>query len=182
MGLDLHCRHALMLFFTSDTHFNDARILRIDRRPFASLAEHDEALISFWNETVTPDDEVWHLGDFARHGKAGGEALLSRLNGRKNLIIGNNDPDETTAADGWASIQHYAELRFNGVLLILCHYPFRTWNQMGKKSINLHGHSHGKLKPLPRQYDVGVDAWNFRPVPLPALIQKGGVRTQSSPA
>ncbi|TIS10317.1 MAG: metallophosphoesterase, partial [Mesorhizobium sp.] len=33
---------------------------------------------------------------------------------------------------------------------------------------------------LPRQYDVGVDAWNFRPVPLPALIQKGGARAQAS--
>ena len=75
-----------MPFFTSDTHFNDSRILRIDRRPFASLNEHDEALIAFWNETVGRDDEVWHLGDFARHDKAGVEVLLSRLNGQKHLI------------------------------------------------------------------------------------------------
>lgn len=159
-----------MVFFTSDTHFNDPRILRIDRRPFASLAHHDEALIAFWNETVGPDDEVWHLGDFSRGSKAGAEALLSRLNGCKNLIIGNNDGPDTTTASGWASAQHYAELTIDGMLLILCHYPFRTWNQMGKKSIDLHGHSHGKLKPLTRQFDVGVDAWNFRPVALSALL------------
>lgn len=160
-----------MLFFTSDTHFNDARILRIDRRPFDSLADHDEALIAFWNETVRPDDEVWHLGDFCRGSKAAADALLSGLNGRKHLIVGNNDGPDTTAASGWASVQHYAELAVDGMLLILCHYPFRTWNQMGKKSIDLHGHSHGKLKPLTRQFDVGVDVWDFRPVALPSLLR-----------
>jgi calcineurin-like phosphoesterase family protein len=167
-----------MLFFTSDTHFNDPRILRIDRRPFASLEEHDEALIGFWNETVGPEDEVWHLGDFARADNASVEALLARLPGRKNLIIGNNDGSETTSALGWASIQHYAELTVDGTRLILCHYPFRTWNQMGRKSVDLHGHSHGKLKPLTRQYDVGVDAWDFRPVALPALLQKRRARSR----
>jgi calcineurin-like phosphoesterase family protein len=168
-----------MRFFTSDTHFNDPRILRLDRRPFASLAEHDAALAAFWNETVEPDDEVWHLGDFARLAKTGVEELLSRLNGRKALIIGNNDGPETTTAEGWASVQHYAELRAEGQLFILCHYPFRTWNQIGRKSIDLHGHSHGRLKPLPRQYDVGVDAWNFRPVQLERLLHKQVARSDS---
>ena len=60
-----------MLFFTSDTHFTDPRVLGIDRRPFASLAEHDAALIRLWNETVGDGDEIWHLGDFARGGACG---------------------------------------------------------------------------------------------------------------
>ena len=53
----------MAVFFTSDTHFNDPRVLRIDRSPFASLAEHDAALIARWNERVTDADEIWHLGD-----------------------------------------------------------------------------------------------------------------------
>jgi calcineurin-like phosphoesterase family protein len=36
--------------------------------------------------------------------------------------------------------------------------------------INLHGHSHGRLKPLPRQADAGVDAWDFRPVTLAEIL------------
>jgi calcineurin-like phosphoesterase family protein len=54
---------------------------------------------------------------------------------------------------------------------VLCHYPFRSWNQQHKSSINLHGHSHAKLKPLLRQIDVGVDAWDFRPVRLEQLLR-----------
>ncbi len=159
-----------MLYFTSDTHFADVRVLRIDRRPFATMPEHDAALIARWNATVSPDDEVWHLSDFARGSTEDVQALLEKLNGTKHLIIGNNDPPATLAAEGWTSVQHYAELRIEGQLLILCHYPFRTWNQMGKKSINLHGHSHGKLTPMPRQYDVGVDAQDLRPRTLEEIL------------
>jgi calcineurin-like phosphoesterase family protein len=43
---------------------------------------------------------------------------------------------------------------------------------MGKKSINLHGHSHGRLKPLPRQFDVGVDAQELRPVTLQQILAR----------
>jgi calcineurin-like phosphoesterase family protein len=153
-----------MLYFTSDTHFADPRVLRIDRRPFKTLADHDETLIENWNNAVSPDDDVWHLGDFGRVGLVDIDGVLSRLSGRKNLIIGNNDGTFTVGAKGWASVQHYAELQVDGRMLVLCHYPFRTWNKMGRKSINLHGHSHGRLKPFPRQFDVGVDAWNHRPV------------------
>src|SRR5690349_2327475 len=117
-----------MIYFTSDTHFADPRVLRIDRRPFANMAEHDAALISNWNAAVSAEDEVWHLGDFASKRAGSVDELLRRLNGRKHLIIGNNDPIETVQADGWQSTQHYAELMVDGQLLILCHYPFRTWN------------------------------------------------------
>jgi calcineurin-like phosphoesterase family protein len=95
------------------------------------------------------------------------------------LIIGNNDGAATIGAAGWASTQHYKELTIDGRLLILCHYPFRTWNQIGKKSIDLHGHSHGRLSPLTRQYDAGVDSWDFRPVTLSAILASRRRRTIS---
>jgi calcineurin-like phosphoesterase family protein len=153
-----------MLYFTSDTHFTDPRVLRIDKRPFRTLAEHDAQLIANWNATVGQGDVVWHLGDFARGDRAHAEALLAQLNGEKHLIIGNNDPEGTVGAVGWASTQHYAEMTIDEQLVILCHYPFRTWNRMGKKSINLHGHSHGRLTRVTRQYDVGVDPSGLFPV------------------
>ena len=158
-----------MIYFTSDTHFGDPRVLRIDRRPFSTMAEHDAALIANWNTVVGEEDEVWHLGDvISKRGDC--EGLLGALNGRKHLIIGNNDPETTTGAKGWASVQAYAEMLLDGHHLILCHYAFRTWNKMGKKSIDLHGHSHGRLKPMLRQFDVGVDAQGLRPVTLAELL------------
>jgi calcineurin-like phosphoesterase family protein len=165
------------LFFTSDTHFGDPRVLRIDRRPFPTVAAHDGALISRWNETIAPADEVWFLGDFALGPSPEHvAALLATLNGQKHLIIGNNDGPDTLAAPGWASVQHYAEIVVDERPLVLCHYPFRTWNRMGRGVIDLHGHSHGKLKPAPRQYDVGVDSWDFRPVTLATILGRRRTR------
>ena len=155
-------------FFTADTHFGDHRPLNLGKRPFASVAAMDEALVERWNATVGRGDEVWHLGDFARRA-ADVPALLARLNGVKHLIRGNNDPDATLAAAGWASVADYRDLEVDGRRLVLCHYPFRSWNGQGRGAINLHGHSHGRLKPMLRQFDVGVDARDHAPVTLAQL-------------
>ena len=95
--------------------------------------------------------------------------VLPRLNGRKHLVTGNND-EPAVCALNWSSVQAYTELIVDGVMLVLCHYPFRTWNRIDRGSINLHGHSHGRLKPLTRQFDVGVDAHDFQPISLRELL------------
>ena len=159
----------MAVFFTSDTHFGDHRTLNIWKRAFASVAEMDAALVEAWNAAVAPGDEVWHLGDFAR--RAGDvPALLARLHGVKHLVRGNNDPPAACEAEGWASVRDYAELELDGRSLVLCHYPFRSWNGQHRGVLNFHGHSHGRLKPIPRQYDVGVDVHRWRPVTLAQIL------------
>jgi calcineurin-like phosphoesterase family protein len=160
----------LAVWFTADTHFGHGGALGRFRRPFGSVAEMDEALVARWNECVAADDVVWHLGDFAyRLAPARMAGLLARLSGVKHLITGNNDTADTASLAGWASVQAYAELELAGARLVLCHYPFRTWNAMAKGAYNLHGHSHGQLAGQRRQVDVGVDVWDFRPVTLDAI-------------
>src|SRR3954470_61021 len=68
----------MAIFFTSDTHFGDHRVLNIRPRPFGSVGEMDDALISRWNLRVGTTDEIWHLGDFAGHA-ALGTPLLQRI-------------------------------------------------------------------------------------------------------
>jgi calcineurin-like phosphoesterase family protein len=157
----------MAVWFTADTHFGHAGALSLYRRPFHSVAGMNAAMIVHWNETVAPDDDVWHLGDFAlRTSAAAAGELLRALNGRKHLVTGNNDPVDITGLPDWSSVQAYAEITVEAHRLVLCHYAFRTWNGMAKGALNLHAHSHGRLKPLPRQTDVGVDCWDFRPIPV----------------
>ncbi len=163
----------MALFFTSDTHFGDHRTLNIHKRPFTSVAEMDEAMVAGWNAVVGAEDEVWHLGDFARK-LSDVPHLLSRLHGRKHLLLGNNDDPKMAEVPGWASVRDYHEMEEDGRRLVLCHYPFRSWNGQHRGAINLHGHSHGKLKPVPRQHDVGVDARDYRPVTLAELLGSKG--------
>jgi calcineurin-like phosphoesterase family protein len=165
-------------WFTSDHHFGHSGARTFYHRPFTSVAEMDQRMVERWNVLVQPDDAVWHLGDFAVHQSPERvAALLRQLQGLKHLVIGNNDDAGVTGCAGWNSVQAYAELLIEGTALVLCHYPFRTWRNMGKGSINLHGHSHGRLKPLPRQFDVGVDVWDFRPVTLAQVAAGVTART-----
>jgi calcineurin-like phosphoesterase family protein len=159
------------VYFTSDTHFGDHRTLNIHKRPFASVAEMDAHMIAEWNAVVGPEDEVWHLGDFAR--KLGDvPVLLGRLNGRKHLLLGNNDPPRIAQLPGWESVSDYRELTIGERKLVLCHYAFRSWNGQHRGAVNLHGHSHGRMKPLLRQFDVGVDPRGFRPVTFEQLLAR----------
>jgi calcineurin-like phosphoesterase family protein len=154
-------------FFTSDHHFGHGGARGLFKRPFGSVAEMDQAMAARWNEVVGANDEVWHLGDFAVGQPAERMArLLEGLAGTKHLIAGNKDGPVAIALAGWASVQTYVELEADGAWLILCHYPLRSWNRMSRGALNLHGHSHGRLAPLPRQVDVGVDLWDFRPITL----------------
>ena len=120
---------------------------------------------------VRPEDEIWHLGNFAIRQRSVGVAfLLKTQHGRKHLITGNNDDAAVKGCDGWESVQAYAEVSVDGMHLVLCHYPFRTWRNMGKGWANLHGHSHGRQRPLPRQFNVGGEVWNYRPVQLAEVL------------
>jgi calcineurin-like phosphoesterase family protein len=162
---------AMTVYFTSDHHFGHSGARSLYRRPFASVPEMDRQMIDRWNLAVKPEDEIWHLGDFAvRQSAEHVASLLRELHGRKHLVVGNNDDAAVTGCDAWESVQTYAELTVEGMSLVLCHYPFRTWRNMGKGAINLHGHSHGRLKPQPRQFDVGVDVWSFQPVRLADVV------------
>lgn len=164
--------------FTADTHFGDAHILRLRGTLFGSLAAHDEALIARWNEAVAPDDEVWHLGDFAAHAsRAHCRDVFARLNGVKRLIRGNHDTDRVLdlpwaeAPTESARIERRdaagAEWRFH-----LSHYAHRAWPGLWRGRRHLYGHTHASLPDTRRSCDVGVDAWDYRPVGLTALIAR----------
>ena len=164
-------------WFTADTHFGHGGALGLFRRPFASVAEMDETMIERWNGRVAPLDDVWHLGDFAvlskkseREGRAA--VLLDRLHGTKRLLVGNNDPAGVRQLPGWAEVSDYAETVVEDTPLVLCHYAFRSWKNQHRGWWNLHGHSHGALKPLARQRDVGVDVRGFAPVTIREIARK----------
>ena len=156
-------------FFTADTHFGHGACRALYRRPFPDTHAMDRALADNWNAAVAPGDTVWHLGDFAVNHRDPG-ALLATLHGLKHLVAGNNDPPAVRALPGWAGVHDLVELEVDDRRAVLCHYALRSWNGQSRGAVNLHGHSHGRLKPMTRQYDVGVDARAFRPVTLAALL------------
>ena len=86
-------------WYTSDLHFGHERAAT-KHRGFSSVDEMNATLIENWNATVSPDDTVWILGDFAM-GKIDTTLGIARqLNGYKFLVPGNHDR---------CSISHHSE-------------------------------------------------------------------------
>ena len=55
-----------MKWFTSDWHLNEKRITKDFNpffRPFSSIREQNELIISNMRKFISPDDELYHLGD-----------------------------------------------------------------------------------------------------------------------
>jgi calcineurin-like phosphoesterase family protein len=144
----------------------------------------DEAMVKMWNETVRPNDKVYHLGDVVINRKS--LSIMNRLNGDKVLIRGNHDifrDDEYRL--------YFRELRAYHVMngMILSHIPIHS-DSLGRFGVNIHGHLHTnrvmKLRGVdvktgqvlysneidPRYHCVCVEQTDFRPILFEDVIKR----------
>lgn len=131
-----------MKWVTADTHFGHNNVLQYSNRPFDSVEEMDAELVCRWNRVVGVHDTIYHLGDFALTTKKRKIELLSLLNGYKILIRGNHDK----------TVSHCLDIGFDEV-----HDSLIIENCLMR---------HVGFKNIP-VLNVGVDNWNFYPIPLP---------------
>lgn len=162
------------IWFTADTHYGHANILKYCKRPFKSIHEMNEKFISNWNEVVDERDTIWHLGDFAFLKDP--DYILRRLKGRINLIFGNHDEKLRDYYDNTMELnssQDVAELRVGKKTTIwLSHYAHARWPRAHHGALHLFGHSHGNFAGLGRSMDVGVDCNNYYPFHIDEVIRK----------
>lgn len=174
------------VFFTSDTHFGHSNIIKYCQRPFNSAEHMDEVLISNWNEVVSPQDIVFHLGDFCFGSDKEWIKILQRLNGTKYLILGNHDlkkiANSNQIKDYFADINMQMRVVVDKQKMLLNHYPFLCFEGGYQNVWQLFGHVHSSkhstgldkerlVHLFPTQYDVGVDNNNYRPVSFSQVSQ-----------
>lgn len=161
----------MTLWFTADTHFGHTNIIKYCNRPFASVEEMDTELIRRWNERVADDDDVWHLGDYCMGDPA---KYTAQLNGKLSFIKGSHDKwmkHEPRLVELELPLS-YSDNPNYPRLLVMCHYPMRSWNMSHYASWHLFGHHHGELEPYGLSFDIGVDCHNFAPVSLDEVAEK----------
>lgn len=152
-----------MYFFTADEHYGHENIIKYCDRPFSSVEEMDEELIKRHNETVGPGDVVVHGGDFTLKKSPEAEAYVERLNGQHIFIRGSHDYWlKSKGPEIW-------EKTIDRQHVVVCHYAMRVWPRSHYNSWQLFGHSHGNLEPVGKQWDIGVDVNDFRPLSIEQL-------------
>jgi len=161
--------------FTADPHFGHGRVIGFCHRPFASVEEMDSLILRRMQEAMTPDDDLWILGDFAFAVSDQAQRLngfLASIPGRKHLVRGNHDKPWMTKLSGWASVHEMVEIQDSGTRLTLCHYPMITFPGARHGGLQLFGHVHNNWRGSRNAVNVGVDVWEFRPVGIAEIKRR----------
>lgn len=153
-----------MIWFTSDTHFNHANIIKYSNRPFKSVEEMNQTIIDNWVSVVKPEDTVYFLGDFAMGQNRLHESIFKQLTGDIVLIKGNHDSK---------SVASYLKMGFKGVsgelwvqieetTIYLRHRPESNVDRW-QAHYHFCGHVHEAWARKGNIINVGVDVRGFKP-------------------
>lgn len=175
-------------WFTSDLHLGHRFVAGL--RGFRNVDEHDEAVLTNLREAVKSGDRLWVLGDLSVGDENDEQRALDlierNLSGiQKHLIAGNHDSCHPLHKSAFKrqpvflsvfdSVQAYQKQRWQGHEVWLSHFPRRGQDHAGMPSrfddlrltvpLLVHGHLHSDVPQVAEgQVDVGLDAWNLRPV------------------
>lgn len=164
-----------------------------EKRGFASVEEHDEAICEGWTRIVTKRDQVWVLGDLALSDWRRALEVVAKLPGDKHLVLGNHDVGHPLAKnykpfsprlylEVFTTVQTMATRKIKGERVMLSHFPYDGDHTFENRFMQsrlrdegawlLHGHTHSNTilnNDHPKEIHVGVDAWSLMPAPLGAI-------------
>lgn len=167
-----------MIYFSADLHFSHNNIIKYCNRP-CTIEDHDSWIMCKF-DVLKPGDTLYLLGDITCNFKVNLQFFIGLFTSFKNLnvtlyiLLGNHDEkfegmmreayQKVFGKSSSSFIVHYLCLRDikitedKTVRIVMSHYPFGSWDQSHRGSINLHGHCHGTYKDRKKfQYDVGLD-------------------------
>lgn len=174
------------LFFTSDEHIDHQRIIELAGRPFVSLDEMKQTIITNHNKKV-PNGRGYltvHVGDWFWHSMTMEEAIdyINQLHGRHAFLFGNHDEFIEKYRHHFATTLDFivGENKAGGAKVFNCdkmsitvdHFAHRVWQGSHKGHGHVYGHSHNALPGLGRSFDIGVDGNNFTPWAIEEVVAK----------
>jgi calcineurin-like phosphoesterase family protein len=178
-------------FIISDTHFFHGNIIDYCDRPFTCWEQMNTAMIERWNEVVSADDDVYHLGDFAMAGTNRICEVRHQLNGTIHLVLGNHDRSHNVMSRAGFSVMHYRYGEFvvagiDGSMFLMSHRPrdLPTWYE-NDGQIRLCGHVHNnspkfiesveekdKTQRHVKALNVSCEYWDYKPTPVEQVVEE----------
>ena len=162
-----------MIWFTADFHLSHKNIIKYSNRPFKNVEEMDNSIMRNLKELIKSEDVLYFLGDLTFKKEKALE-FFDVLEGIEiHYIIGNHDSKEVikVAREFCASVSSLTGIYVYDQPITLCHYAMRVWNKSHFNAWQLYGHSHGTLEPVGKQYDIGVDTNDFKPISYDYLLE-----------
>lgn len=167
-------------YLISDMHFGHNRIIEYENRPFETVKFMDLAIIKNWNEVVHKEDLVFVLGDVSFYSKEKTKSVVSKLMGRKFLILGNHDT--SNSEDFWKEVGFEFISKYPICIdefFWLSHEPMYLSSAM--PYVNIHGHIHSKTmstEKMPNQYvNVSVEQIGYKPIDFEVIKNRFSMKS-----
>ena len=163
------------IYVISDTHFGHENSLKwTDNegnklRPFNTVEELNNTMITNWNNIVNEQDHVYHLGDVVINKKY--LELVKQLKGHKRICLGNHDCYSNKLYYEVGFKELYGVRVFPGLKCILSHIPIHP-ECLKEDWINVAGHTHSNNLNDRRYINVSVEQINYTPVLLEDILQQ----------
>ena len=162
------------VWLISDNHFNHQKIIEYCNRPFKTVEQMNEEMIKKWNSVVKEDDKIYHLGDFGFGSKEQIANVISKLNGRIFLILGNHD----NHTPQWYRDAGIKEVYDHPIIIkdfiVLSHAPQPFICDSRTPYVNFFGHVHDSEMFEtygPRHFCACVERHNYKPVNIEEVIK-----------
>lgn len=158
-------------FVISDTHFFHANIIKYCSRPFADVEEMNTVMVNNWNSVVSPDDTVFHVGDFSFGKIENVAAIRKQLNGKIILILGNHDRNPRQMKESGIDEAYNKLVIVRRDRTVLFHH--RPWIGPFPQRFHIYGHVHNSgHMPPPRSYNASVEVNNYTPRLLDEILEE----------
>lgn len=162
------------IWVTSDLHLGHKRAALEFRkeRNYSSVEEHDQDIVNIWNNTVSKEDTVYHLGDFCWKSNHI-QRFIEKLNGSIVFINGNHDDKKDYEKIGIKTYSIF-EMDYEQTIITLCHYPMLSWNCSHFGSISVHGHHHSDIsKVFPgKRVNVCWEVAGYKLLSIEEVVEK----------
>lgn len=166
--------------WTADWHFLHKNMLRYCNRPFKDTNHMHKSIIENFNDVLTENSHLWILGDVSMTSTSNMNkvaALISKIKGHKHLVLGNHDearPYTYINHVGFTTVHTSMWFQHEKLNFFMAHDPavYNVVESTG--SIMLCGHVHLLFKhlfPHKKVINVGVDAWDFKPVGIEQVLE-----------
>lgn len=135
-----------MDWFTSDWHLSHANIMKYSKRPYDTVEEMNEGIISNAFSVLKKGDNLFYLGDLTFKQEEA-EDILAKIHKRKVhifWIVGNHDEklNLEKLSKYCNEIIHQKVIKRNKTKIHLSHFPQMCWDNSFRNSFHLYGHIH----------------------------------------
>lgn len=155
-----------------DHHFSHLNIIDYTDRPFDSVNEMNTYMLARWEQVVSDDDPVLHMGDvvFTNENKTA-EDYLSELPGNPTLLLGNHD-DQINPENFRFLCMEQTVIQHYGYRFYCTHRPENVPSDWTEWVI--HGHVHNDQPFIDynnNKINVSVEQVGYTPIPVPIIVK-----------